>query len=83
MNNNKYQPDFTEGLNEETGMEVLGWASMFIAYAKTNEIDTLRNKFDWYFEQYNQMIECGKSDFLIWITDEVSRQRDMLNHHGK
>ncbi|MFZ1786688.1 MAG: hypothetical protein WAT92_00190 [Saprospiraceae bacterium] len=79
----EFHPDFSNGLNYETGKETL----MFILFFKSfgpniDNIEDFKKTFDWYHEQYIQMLESDEEeDFTNWIGREISRQKDLIEHN--
>jgi hypothetical protein len=70
--------DFSTGLTDVGFKEML----LFVALFKLHEqnIEALKNKFDWYCEEYNRMTDCEEKDFVKWLVGEVQRQMDFAEH---
>lgn len=68
---------YVNGLTDLTAKELMMFCFWFKSYEPN--IEDLKNKFDWYYEQYNRMTDTGNKNFLDWITNEVSRQQDFIS----
>ena len=72
---NNYTENFSNGLTTEKAKEIFVFIALFKYFE--NNIDLLKNKFEWYLEQYYQMEEQCNNDFFKHILNEVNLQKDI------
>ena len=72
---NNYTENFSNGLTPETAKEMFVFIALFKSFE--NDIDLLKNKFEWYLEQWYRMEENGNTDFFEQIRNQISIQQDI------
>jgi hypothetical protein len=55
--------------------EMLMFILMFQSYQAN--IELLKDKFEWYYEQYMQMLEAEQSDFTQWMGNVIAMHKDI------
>jgi hypothetical protein len=76
-----YVENFSNGLTVETAKEIFVFIALFKSFE--SDIDLLKNKFEWYLEQWYQMDEQGNNDFFKHILNEINLQKDIKEMFDK
>ena len=68
-------------MSYEDTQEMFMFIMLFQCYKE--KIVELKDKFEWYYEQYMQMLEAEESNFTDWIAKVRSMHKDIAEQLGQ
>jgi hypothetical protein len=78
---NKKESEFLREMSYEDTQEMFMFIMLFQCYKE--KIVELKDKFEWYYEQYMQMLEAEESNFTDWIAKVRSMHKDIAEQLGQ